>query len=332
MLFYEKSDKKFNTIKIPVWITDILINDAPETYIKFYLMLLKLSAEKADSLTTRELLDNPDFDVYSINEAIDYLKSYGIIEIDNNGNLILDIARPKTITKPLESERPPTYTATEISYNIKKNQELSQMFALVQKMLGKTLSTSSTSTLFSFYDWLGLSPEVILALFEYCISINKKSMRYIEKVALSWHEMGITTLDEATKYIKTQSRYNKYEYMIKKAFGIYERKLTTKEESYIQIWYEQLKFSPDVASLAYEHCVNNTGKLSFAYINGILQAWHKEGIKNTEDVKNRTNTKNNNQTVSKKQYRVYNSDQYDFDEIERIAAQKLKSISAKEGN
>lgn len=38
--------------------------------------------------------------------------------------------------------------------------------------------------------------------------------------------------------------------------------------------------------LAYERAVENTGKLSFAYINKVLQNWHREGVRTAADAAN----------------------------------------------
>ena len=46
--------------------------------------------------------------------------------------------------------------------------------------------------------WLTL----ILILMEYCISKGKSDSRYIEKVALSWHDLKITTVEQAQNLIK----------------------------------------------------------------------------------------------------------------------------------
>ncbi len=47
----------------------------------------------------------------------------------------------------------------------------------------------------------GLSPEFILTVMGYCKSIDKLSMRYVEKTAASWQEKGIDTVPEAERYI-----------------------------------------------------------------------------------------------------------------------------------
>ena len=54
-------------------------------------------------------------------------------------------------------------------------------------------------------------------LIEYCVSRGSKSIRYMEKVALAWHEAGITTVSMAKQ---ETSAYNKNYFSILRSFGI----------------------------------------------------------------------------------------------------------------
>lgn len=75
------------------------------------------------------------------------------------------------------------------------------------------------------------------------------------------------------------------EHKIRTILGIYDRALTQTEKKYISAWTEELNISPELVSLAYDKTVENTGKLSFAYMNKILVSWHGEGIKDADGVK-----------------------------------------------
>ena len=71
-----------------------------------------------------------------------------------------------------------------------------------------------------FYDHLGMSADLIEYLIESCVENGHKSIHYIQKVALSWADSGITTKEQA----KQQSRsYNKNCYTVLNAFGIKNR-------------------------------------------------------------------------------------------------------------
>ena len=53
-------------------------------------------------------------------------------------------------------------------------------------------------------------------LAEYCAQNGHTSVRYLETVALNWHEKGIRTAEEAQEY---STAYTKDAFAVMKAFG-----------------------------------------------------------------------------------------------------------------
>lgn len=166
----------------------------------------------------------------------------------------------------------------EVSRIIDGDSALSDLCAVAQEILGKTLASNDLETLYWFYDQLGFSPEVITMLLEYCVSMNKRNMKYIEKVAITWHENNITTMDEAQAYITGAAKSDEFVASLRRLFGINDRNLSKTEKLYLNSWRDELKMSADMVGLAYEYCIIATGKLSFPYINSILKRWAEQGI------------------------------------------------------
>ena len=117
----------------------------------------------------------------------------------------------------------------------------------------------------------------------YCVSIDKRNLRYIEKTALSWQEMGLDSDKAIEKYLDSQTIRYKQQQEVQNAFGIHDRRLTSKEQKWIDQWYGEFHFSIDMIRLAYEKTVDNTGKVSFPYIHKILSAWHQKGLRTLEE-------------------------------------------------
>lgn len=187
-------------------------------------------------------------------------------------------------------------------------------------MLGKTLRNKDIETLYWFYDELGLSPEVITMLLEYCVSKDKRNMNYIEKVAISWHENGIVTIDAADRFINNEKEKSGYFYSLRKLFGIDNRSLSKTEETYLKSWRDDLGMDENMVGLAYEYCIMQTSKLSFPYMNSIIKRWNELGIhtvpeaeRDHEDFK--TKNKQNNLDV-------YNDDDFNYAELEKIMQNK----------
>lgn len=171
----------------------------------------------------------------------------------------------------------------DIADIIDGNKMLSDLCMIAQEILGKSLNNKEIETLYWFYDQLGLSPEVITMLLEYCVSMDKRNINYIEKVAITWSENNITTMDEASAYISRKSENNEFITSLTQLFGISDRKLSNTETKFFESWRDELNMSADMVALAYEYCVTNTSKLSFPYINQILKRWAEQGIRTIPD-------------------------------------------------
>ena len=133
-------------------------------------------------------------------------------------------------------------------------------------------------TIYWFHSDLNMTPEVILLLLEYCVSKGKNRMSYIEKVAVSWNEMGLLTSESVALYLKNEEQKTGFLYSIRKIMGISDRSLSQIEEKYLTKWHEDLKMSEEMIALAYEYCIIQTAKLSFPYMDKIITRWNKEGI------------------------------------------------------
>ena len=157
-----------------------------------------------------------------------------------------------------------------------------QLLFIAQQYLGKTLTPTETSRLLYFYDTLHFDPELIEYLIEYCVSRGHKSIRYIEKVALSWHSEGIRTTAMAKE---ASSAYSRTYFTVLKALGVTNRNPVSGEVAAIDRWLGEYGFSMELVLEACQRTVNATGKPSFQYADGILNSWRKKQVKNLEDIR-----------------------------------------------
>ena len=178
------------------------------------------------------------------------------------------------------------FTRAECAELAAKDSTLLSLLHKAQEITGCPLTSMDMQCLTALYAYYGLTPEFILTVMGYCRSVDKLNMRYVEKTAASWQEKGIETAQEAERYIDDLTQRRSNEGQVRSAFGINDRNLTTREREMIDSWYGELGFGIDVIRLAYERAVENTGKLSFAYINKVLQNWHREGVRTAADAAN----------------------------------------------
>lgn len=165
---------------------------------------------------------------------------------------------------------------------LKQNEEVSQLLYIAEQYLAKTLTPTEMQKIFFFYDELHMSADLIEYLVEYCVSRSRKSMRYIETVALAWTRDGVTTVEMARD---ASSRFSKDYYTILKAMGISGRNPVENEISYIDTWRKTYGFDLELIQEACSRTVLSTGQPSFQYADKILSGWKKKNVHTQEDVR-----------------------------------------------
>ena len=184
----------------------------------------------------------------------------------------------------------PRYTEEDV-LGAQQDMDFISLRRELERVLGKTLTTEELKILLGFIRYLGMSTEVIFMLVCYCRDKAKQKGRLrlstlhsIEKEAYAWAEQGIDTVEEAAAFIQKQNiRDTKIE-KLKHLLQIRGRSLTQAESKYAVAWLE-MGFAEDALALAYERTCLNTGGLSWAYMNKILQRWHEAGYHSAHEVK-----------------------------------------------
>ena len=186
--------------------------------------------------------------------------------------------------QPRKQSSRPSYTMAEIDSVATSNKSVSALFYQAETVLNKILTPSDMEMLYSFVDWLGLPVEVITMLLSYAAKRGKTNRRYLETVAIDWAERGIDTFEAAESYITVLEQADSMEREIRNILGIYDRALTATEKKYIKLWTEDSRITPELLALAYDRTVAHTGKLSWAYMNKILESWTEAGLTTPEAV------------------------------------------------
>lgn len=184
----------------------------------------------------------------------------------------------------------PNYSERDVTEAVESDGTFRSLYGEVQRVLGKTLNTEELKILLGFTRYLGLPPDVISVLVNYCKDRLRQrgnnrnpSLRTIEKEAYAWAERGIDTMEEAAAFIQNQNVYNSSMAHIKHLVQIRGRRLTAAEERYAQSW-AQMGFDDAAITMAYERTCINTGGLKWPYMNSILKRWHEAGLHTAEQI------------------------------------------------
>ncbi|MDD3192236.1 MAG: DnaD domain protein [Oscillospiraceae bacterium] len=310
-----------NTFSVPCGVTDEYLAGCGAVQLKVLLLVLRHQSETISPEMIAKSLSVPAAD---IRDALNYWANTGILKAVSDSDpagkeepVAPPAALPATDPVPTipkaqsPKPSPARMTASEIHELTQRQPVIRSLLHETEAILGKTLTSTDISTVISLYDWAGISANVILMAVAYCTSIDKRNLRYIEKTALSWQEMGLESDEEIGKYLDRQSTAHKREQEVQSAFGIHGRRLTAKEQGCISKWYGEFHFSIDMIRLAYEKTVDNTGKVSFPYIHKILSAWHEKGFRTPEEASSESAPRQSGQKDGKKEY------SFDLEEFEQ---------------
>uniref|UniRef100_UPI003FF1207B DnaD domain protein n=1 Tax=Coprococcus sp. TaxID=2049024 RepID=UPI003FF1207B len=151
----------------------------------------------------------------------------------------------------------------------------------------KELSVNDIEILIYIHDQLGFSTEVMEYLIEYCVSIDKLDLRYAEGIAKNWYKAGIHTLDEAKEAAENGTPLYR---AVFKALGINRKAPTTGEIAWMDSWNKEMGFDlPIIIEACNRGIAQRPNDVTFAYVNGILKRWKKQGVKSIDDIEKASN-------------------------------------------
>ena len=334
-------DNYADTTTISNLFIDEYMKDANDAQLKIYLYLLRVMSA-GGSTSVSDIADQFNHTEKDVIRALRYWEKKNLLalEYDNAKNLsgiqLLDIARrpgndavllaplvPLPSKQEAASEKPafskPSYSLDDLK-EFKNNEETSQILFVAEQYIGKPLSPSEIKTILFFTDKLNFSEDMIDYLIQYCVGKGKKDFRYIEKVAISWAEEGITTPGQAAK---AAVKYDRAVYDTMKALG--KSGTPTKAEAdYALKWVQTYGFTKDIILEACHRTVMATDKHRFEYADSILNSWHQKQVHHKSDIKALDEAYTKSRTLSSKpkstsagQFNQFMQNDYDFDALEK---------------
>ena len=159
------------------------------------------------------------------------------------------------------------------------------------RILGAIPSKAYLNTLVDIYDRLGMPPEVILLLLNYCDAETRRlwgpgrrpTPKSISEEAYRWANREIMTIELAEEYIIRREKQHEDKERIKSLLGIRGRNLSPSETRHVEQWLE-MGFPDEAIYAAYDRTVTKLGALNWAYMSGILKKWHAAGLHTAEEI------------------------------------------------
>ncbi len=265
---------------------------AKPEYLQIYIYILSSFKKNGSILSNEEISKRLHVTLDNVMAALDFWITAEVLVQTDDGYAFAESdkkfshqASKKSVSDKSGKFRVrPSYDSAEIDAAASINKNIDYLFKQAERILDRLLSPSDFEMLYSFVDWLGLPVEVIIMLLNFVSSQNKTTKRYIETVAIDWADRGIDTYESAEEYIKEFELRLSNEGKIRSLLGIYDRALSQTEKKYIKLWTVDRNIPIDFISEAYDRTISATGKLSWAYMNKILETWIEKGLKDIEAV------------------------------------------------
>ena len=299
-----------NTVISNAFIEHFML-DANGSYVKVYLYLSKCIQSGGIDISIPFLADKTDSTERDIIRALQHWEKKGLIKItlDNvteqissiqmlnpddvyqaakSASYIDDTAEDIASTSqiPFSSKEKESDSVNSVSVSAEQRKELAAnqdfQFALqaIQSFLERPFKSNEIELISYLYGTLHFSSELLIHLYDYCISLGKSNSNYIQAVALSWHEQGVKSPEDAKK---VTTDYNTAYTAISKALGL-GRPLAIIEKQFVERWQKEWMIDLSVIIEACNRTMLKIQKADFKYIEGILDNWHKSGIKTLLDV------------------------------------------------
>lgn len=229
-------------------------------------------------------------EAHEVESSISFWRGAGIIALDGaeEKKAIPEQTKTKTekLTPPSRAKvsELPQYTSDELNALLESHRNVVELIDECQNILGKMFTASDIKVIMGLVDYLGLDNDYILVLMHHCARGEIKSLRYVEKMAITCLDEGFTEAAVLQEALYAKEERNAIEGKIKSVFGLGSRKLTSKEKKQIDTWISTFKYDISIIERAYDITVGATSKPSVHYANAILEKWYAEGVRMLEDV------------------------------------------------
>ncbi|HJA92543.1 MAG TPA: DnaD domain protein [Candidatus Eisenbergiella merdipullorum] len=319
---------------------DEFMPQANDAQLKIYLYLLRsvnASMQSAErSLDISGIADTFNHTEKDVMRALKYWEKCGVLllESDAAGNLtgirLVDLSekqaapaksvpdQKKTSAQESGPYSKPSYSLDDLKAFQQKD-STAQLLFIAEQYLGRTLSPSDIKSILFFSDRLHFSDDLIDYLLQYCVERGKKDFRYMEKVAISWAEAGVSTPAEAERQA---GKYDKTVYTIMNSLGKTNAP-TRREAEFIRRWREEYGFEPSIIMEACERTVLATDRHRFEYADKILSSWKESGVHHLSDITRLDEGFQKEKPVrqarerSADRYNRFMQNSYDYDALEK---------------
>ena len=268
---------------VPDSVVDEHLKLAREKELKVLLWILR-HGEAGGLQALAHWLGRPEGDLV---DAVQFWIDRGLIAVESGERRMENVAEAKApalqpaapvvpaVDVPIAPIRP---TASQILTRVGEDSDLRRLFQEADRILGRTICYEGQCALLLLHDTDGLPVEVVYMLLQYCAEAGKTNNGYIEAVGRDWGRREIDTIEKAGEQIAALKGDLALWNELRRLAGLHAPRPTAAQGEHLRRW-RAMGFRLDMVFAAYEEMAEHTGKLSFSYMNKVLETWHAAGIK-----------------------------------------------------
>ena len=265
-------------------VPDIFLSDImprlPSDCVKVYLYCIFLCKYKKE-VRSEDIAAKLDLPTDTVKAAFVILEQEQLIVYTHDLISINDVKEMeinKLYKRRTTSE--PEQVFTKSAANIKRNQCIDS----INKMFFQGIMSPSWYTAIdNWFETYRFEDDVMFSIFKYCYDNNALNIKYIEKVGATWCQNGITNHWQLENYMENREKLRTTGQSIARALRL-NRKLTSYEEKYLDIWINEYGYDMNIIDAALEKTAGKTNP-NIKYIHAILASWHKKGIKDPQQLR-----------------------------------------------
>ena len=231
-MFTITKDSRNDSTQVSNLFIDAYMAPANDAQLKVYLYLLRCVSSGLETGVS-DLADRFNHTDKDILRALFYWEKQGLVRLsfDSQGSLAgihmlspgaepagtPDAVRPAALPAAAQTsvvirdQRPAAAASAAPKKNcspsalaaFREDAARAQLLFIAEQYIGKPLSVREIETIYYMSEQLRFSDALIDYLIQYCVDRGKKDFRYIEKVAVSWAEHGITTPKQAERSLSS---------------------------------------------------------------------------------------------------------------------------------
>lgn len=280
---------------LPTVIADEFLKEADSSALK---VILHVTRHHGETPSLSDIVTGTGLTVEEVSRSLSFWRDKGLIKEDEKlkGTVKVKPAVKRTAKKNLDGSLPEIPEVlpnqTQILRRMEEDPSLCCLFQEVEMAFGKSIGNDTKSKILMMIDSYGLPPEVILTIINYATENNKKSMAYICKMAKSWAEQGVNTLEKTEKQIQKLENNRRLWNEFADGFTVNRPEYTESRMKLLEKWRIQYQQTNELIRYGYEEMIKYINGINFNYLDKILESWHKEGLKTMVEVCTFKNEKN----------------------------------------